>query len=427
MKFTGRSLSAVFIVLLSFSPTLGQESKQITPSPVKKTTPEKPKPTRSNPVKPDPSLIPPPPVVSSLDEEIKLTPAREPSPYQLASSRRGSVLRLASVPNMFGDLLTPFGQLTARPVEGEKQTVTTGIPLAGGGRRTPIAENNKPIPMDRFYFNYNHYHNALVTTPNGIGGPTATTSLDRYLIGFEKTFFDGLCSIDVRIPIVGGMNISGTDLSVRGGQAGNLNLVLKGLLWSDENTAIGAGVSFDTPTGSDVVMEYSGTRNTIYNDAVFISPFIGFLCETNSNWFAEGILQIDIPLCGNRIGYEYSGSSMISPDKWNDQTLLQVDLTAGYWLCRNPEKPILTGLAAILELHVITTTTDADTISQNISNNIFLYDMPTNRFTMVHLTTGLHANIGQNTTFRVGGVFPLQKQAYRAFDAEVMASINRYF
>jgi hypothetical protein len=34
--------------------------------------------------------------------------------------------------------------------------------LAGGDRRFKISENNSPFPQDRIFFNYHHFHNAVV-------------------------------------------------------------------------------------------------------------------------------------------------------------------------------------------------------------------------------------------------------------------------
>jgi hypothetical protein len=42
------------------------------------------------------------------------------------------------------------------------------------------------------------------------------------------------------------------------------------------------------------------------------------------------------------------------------------------------------------------------------------------------VTAGLHAAIGR-TTVRAAGVFPVENEADRLFDAEFQFSLNRYF
>src|SRR5262245_6551753 len=83
-------------------------------------------------------------------------PATQPEARPTAPSRavrRASFREYASldrVPNMYGDFLgTAFQVRTVRanfPFQAD-------LPLAAG-RSFKIAENNKPIPMDRIYFNY---------------------------------------------------------------------------------------------------------------------------------------------------------------------------------------------------------------------------------------------------------------------------------
>ena len=43
------------------------------------------------------------------------------------------------------------------------------------------------------------------------------------------------------------------------------------------------------------------------------------------------------------------------------------------------------------------------------------------------MTVGLHAELANNTLFRVRGVFPLSTGDNRAFDAEVLAQLERRF
>ena len=67
---------------------------------------------------------------------------------------------------MLGDFFSPTAQLRYDACCGYQATALADIPLAAGGRRMKISENNKALPMDRIYFNFNHFHNVVDTTPD---------------------------------------------------------------------------------------------------------------------------------------------------------------------------------------------------------------------------------------------------------------------
>jgi hypothetical protein len=48
-------------------------------------------------------------------------------------------------------------------------------------------------------------------------------------------------------------------------------------------------------------------------------------------------------------------------------------------------------------------------------------------FDLLHLTAGLHSEIQNNTTLRVGAVVPLRAEPDRFFDAEVQVSLNHFW
>ena len=86
----------------------------------------------------------------------------------------------------------------------------------------------------------------------------------------------------------------------------------------------------------------------------------------------------------------------------------------------------MTGLASILELHYTTALQDADVLSATTGGTSFRFGNLRNRFDVVNLTVGLHAEMARRTTFRVAGVFPLNT-VDRPFDSEVQVSVNRRF
>jgi hypothetical protein len=325
-------------------------------------------------------------------------------------------LRLASVPNMLGDFGMFFQKANMDPLNVD---TILDLPLAGGALRSKISENNKALPMDRVYFQYNHFHNASTTDFDATTvGDEFSGHLDRYTIGLEKTFRDKLWSIDVRMPFATTEDITLPDVGVSGGAVGNLDVIFKRLLAVNDRGALAAGIGINTPTGSDVQIS-SWREYSLENQAVHLSPFIGTLYQPNDQLFYQAFLEVDVPLNGNRLLY-YPGTDVVELGVLTEQTLLKVDVSAGYWFYRNP-RACLTGLASLVEFHYTGTLNDGDVIEVGDRFGSLL-----NRIDLANLTVGLHAELNRHTTLRVGGVFPLN-DIDRAFDGEVQVSLNRYF
>jgi len=334
------------------------------------------------------------------------------------------VLRLASVPNMFGDVFNSAGQLLTTG----NATSLADLPLAGGCRRVKIAENNKALPMNRCYFLYNHFHNALEADPDTTALGSRSFSVDRYTVGLERTFADGCWSVELRMPFADSLTFATPGYSVRGGEVGNLAVSFKRLLAATETGTLVAGLGIDTPTGSDVTGWVPQTTYTVRNESVHLLPYVGFMRVPNGCAFYHGFAQVDVPLGGNRI--DYYDANLVAPGTFGtltDQTLLYLDFSAGYWLYRNPCSYGVTGLASLVEFHYTTTLEDADALTGSIVGTNFRFGNRLNRVDVANLTVGLHAEIGDRTTLRVGGVFPLENDADKPFDAEFQISVNRRF
>ncbi len=365
----------------------------------------------------EPSRTTPPAAARPLAPGPSRRTSPSPSLDQYAMRTRGTPsLRLASVPNMLGDFGVSFQKANLDPLGADS---VVDLPLAGGGPRGKISENNKALPMDRVYFQYNHFHNAstadldAATVGDEISGHT-----DRYTIGLEKTFFDQLWSVDVRMPFATTEDVVATDLSVSGGAVGNLDVIFKRLLAVDDQGALAAGIGINTPTGSDV--EVNSWRNySVENEAVHLSPFVGALYQPSDRLFFHGFLEVDVPLNGNTLIYDL-GTATVELGAITEQTLMKADFSTGYWLYRNPHACV-TGLASIVEFHYTGTLNDGDVIP--ISDR---FGGLLNRIDLMNLTVGMHAELNRCTTLRVGGVLPLN-DVDRAFDAEVLVSLNRYF
>ena len=303
-----------------------------------------------------------------------------------------------------------------------------------------ISENDSPIPRDRVFFSYNHFQNVfqISETPLTPPGPTQIRQepIDRYTLGFEKTFFDGWTSVEVRMPFIGNIDAQLPSFGYTNtGNVGNLTVVLKSLLYMDSATAVGAGMAIETPTGTDTFTRVDTTRLRFRNDAAHLLPYIGFVWSPGdprwgwgSGLFLSGFAQIDINANGNRVDViDVNNMSRGSLGTLTDQNLGFLDLAAGYWLYRDPGAPRLTGLAAITELHYTTTLQDVDRINGNVGGNAIFLNNTGNRFDVLNGTIGVQALLFDASSLRVAGVFPLGNEDRRLFDSEVQVQFNRRF
>lgn len=358
-------------------------------------------------------------------------PARQPvSRTSRSMSARSTYVRLARAPNMFGDQFSTTGQLALTLQSPDPSgVVTSDFPLAGG-RLQKIGENNKPIPMDRVYFIYNHFHNALTST-QGIPPATVTTDQDvnRYTVGCEATFLDGLWSVDLRMPFTDSFEFNNGLVSFDSGEVGNAIVFLKRLLYTDDLLALAGGVGFGLPTGSDLHGDVAGQFVIVQNEALHLVPYVGFLAVPDDLWFIQGFAGIDLAANGNEV---LAGNPAVSVGRYTEQNLVQLDLSAGRWLYDNPDALYLTRAAAVVELHYTTTIQDTDNI-QFISTSIGVPALGgvltniDNRTDVLNLTGGVQIQIGELSNLRVGGVAPLRMGSDRQFDTEVQVSFNRYF
>jgi len=348
---------------------------------------------------------------------------------------------------MFGDSFGSGGQLAENavivfvPQEGAAPVVcqcgmgnVTDLPGVGGGV-IKVAENNKPIPMDRVYFVYNGFQNAL-----SVGGPVATQiNVNRYTVGLESTFYDGLWSINVALPFNDDLQLNGDAYSVTSNSLGNLAIFLKHLTYSDDSFAVSTGLGFSVPTGSDLDVQthqFNPVRAQtdvqtliIRNESLHLVPYIGLLSQPGDDWFSLAFLSLDLAANGNRVdvGTPPGEVGILTP-----QNLLHLDFTFGRWLVQNPESSYLRGIAAVGEVHYTKTIQNTDTITvpTNPDTGTFINAQLTNlanQTDIVNLTAGVQLQIGEFSNLRVGYVVPVQEQPYRQFDSEMQVSFNRNF
>jgi len=333
----------------------------------------------------------------------------QPSLSSLASSS-GSGIGDANIPSMIGDF---FGGGFNYAVFNNATVAT-----AGGDRRMKLAENNSPFPRDRVFFNYHHFHNAVINLRG------EDVDLDRYTFGWEKTFLNDQMSFEIRAPLVGsvGSNPLGSDSTGRETEFGNLSLVTKALLYRDATTAWSTGLAIVLPTGDDFIVgdngDSGGTPDNIFkNDAVHLQPFVGLFHASSSRAFHQAFLQFDFDTAGNEVQFGSTTGVL------NDATLMFVDYSFGYWLQRDYSRRYFRGLAPMVEMHYTTTVTDQD-YGPFEQQGVFVLDP---RRDVLNITGGLFFELTKLSTLKIGAVAPLRDGPDKLFDTEIGVQFTRLY
>jgi hypothetical protein len=153
----------------------------------------------------------------------------------------------------------------------------------------------RPLPRDRVFFDYNYFHNARIIQ----GGK----DVNRFTPGFEKTFLNGMASFEMRVPMMATLDSDitvdnrGSIVNAHGNEFGNLAMILKGLLWFNESLAVAGGMAITVPTADDLYVRTTAGEELmrIQNDAVFLTPYLAFLCTPNDTFFYQGFLASTSP------------------------------------------------------------------------------------------------------------------------------------
>ncbi len=336
--------------------------------------------------------------------------------------------RLARAPFLLGDSFAPsiqilpgFGGTDPDDIHNQQAAI---LPQGGGATRAKIAENSAALPMDRLIFNYNHFHNA-------VDDFVESSHVDRYTLGFEKTFLDGMASVDVRLPLSANNDVTTTTFLRNGSEVGNLSVSLKALLTSDSTSAFVVGMTIDIPTGEDIQATLNRDSDPLSiiarNDAVHLAPFLGFLCAHDDLFTHQGFLQVDVPTNANAIQFSDASPALINTELL-EQTLLYVDYSLST-LIYEAGRSTRSGhdiqrISGLTELHYTTTLEDSDAIQINTGLNTFRLTSLGNRLDVLNLTLGLQTVLNNGAQLRFGTVTPITDGDDRFFDFEVQAQIN---
>jgi hypothetical protein len=494
------------------TPAYGQILRRCPPPPC-----EQPAPV----VKPEVTIPPP-----STKEPVTPTVPTPTIPEERFAALTSETVALES-PNMIGNLL--FGSHSVGFFINRTQGATFINSLGSTNISNPkVADDNSPIPRDRFSFRYNFFHDAQqvtgISSAPGVFDPqlqafvqgttTKNYNVNEYTFQFEKTFLNQQASIELRVPFSTGLasklNLSaanvtgigqGVDLNgvplvppVQAIQVvetpqntlghedtewGNLSLIFKGLLCKNNCFAISAGLALGIPTGQDTdvtVTDFLGdpafnnlsiqrVRDFhVDNDTWSLSPFIGALWTPGPRFFSQGFLAVDVPLNSSKFSFNETAPIVLNgpfpsgalpgitppfsvDGRIAEQTLLQVDWGAGFWLMRNPNSSWITGIAPTLELHYTYTLDNAQIINLPHDTTGVITPIPgappgtvqlssapnptignlRNRLDILDLTVGTTFAVGQRCTVAPAFSFPLRGGDDRTYDWEFQLQFNYYF
>jgi hypothetical protein len=351
--------------------------------------------------------------------EAAAVPQATIPPEALAGSYGAAAGPETAMPNMIGDSLNGGfgGMVFFSPTVSE-----ASVGLAGGSRRFKIAEDESPLPTDRLIFDYNHFENPLVDVTG------KTRNLDRFTFGIEKTFRNGLWSVEFRVPFATDYNSTQSTVggSLDGTEFGDMALAFKRALIQREDFILAGGLGMVFPTGPDwKVVDATGVAAAVRNEAVHLGPFLGAAWRPTDRLFALCFAQVDFDTHGDTV-LTNGGGPLAKVGVFNEQSLLFLDFSMGYWLYQNPNARWVTAIVPIVELHYTTTLQDMDTVDDGAGTVIGPLS-GSGRRDILNLTAGLHFQMGPLTTLTVAAVAPLTTGENREFDAEVLAQLNRRF
>ena len=364
------------------------------------------------------------------------------------SASTAAVSQRAFAPSMIGDGFagnsTVFTNYEGNEGQGDPSHFALISPGLGGGvGQIKLMEAGSPIPRDRVMLNYSYFSGVPIGT-NGL-------NVNRWTPGFEKTFFEGNSSFEVRVPmaITGASTFIHDDVSSINStdyQFGNVTTFLKTLLYRDDTYALTAGGGLVLPTAANTVMVSSGdhkyhTDLIIRNDAIHLMPFLGGTYTPDDRFFSPSMVQIDFSANGNPVSVESISPQFPSGERGplkrigslNDATFLYASVGTGYWLHRAPVSTSrLTGIAPIVELHYNRSLQPTDTVT--IPNSGFTYYLrgqtigsKDSNIEVINAVFGLTILADDNKSLTAAYTVPIGGGSDMQFTGEVRVLFNWYF
>ncbi len=361
------------------------------------------------------------PSTQDLTPAPDTTQAPFPSTPSLSGATGTATAPSSAVPNAIGDFFTVFAGRHGQEIfyydnyTIGQPYIALSNPATSVVGRIKASENNSPMPTDRVFLDFAVYNNVPFTTPDGrIDG----IDVQRFIPGIERTLFDGMMSVELRMPFARTLDnavVFGEGLDGDSWEIGNLYAAVKTLLYQGDTVAVTGGLGINVPTAEDLKFTDSlGGTGEIENEAVHLLPFFGLLHTPNDTFYTQTYVQVDVDANGNTFRWNGLDRGVIQ-----DQTLLYADVVVGAWLYDDPSSNGIQGIVGTTEIHYTTSVKDFDAFNDvNTSTDPVAlddFDFLTG-IVGIHL---LHAN-GAQLTFAYG--VPLI--THRFSDGEFRMMVN---
>ena len=380
---------------------------------------------------PNSDTPPQPPSPVSPFETATAAPEANIAPnFNNLTSSYGSVTSQNLGLNMFGDQFARRGGLgVSNPGINSSSVLFTAfgagqeyviINPGGGGvvGRTKLSDDNSPLPRDRILFGYDYFQNVPLT-PTG-------THVARYSPGFEKTFFDGLTSLELRAPFASSID---NDLQIgqssRQTQFGNMSLTGKALLLAGENGGIASGMQMGLPTANNTTLSLPGGQPflRIVNQSITLAPYLAIYTTPTPRLFTQFWASTVFDTTGNRIDTSDSGGPPTASGRVFSQSMLSLDGQIGYRLYRNPQG-FLQAFTPFGELHWNSTLGTPETVTTP-DGFIFGYQDP--HFNELNATFGANAIWSNGLLTSAGVSLPLRSGDDRTFDYQLGIRLSYFY
>lgn len=329
----------------------------------------------------------------------------------------------------FGPVVASFNGSDLVYTSTISDTVTTSVPTrvryavptpgAGGVVGIlKVSEDNSPFPRDRVIFTYDYFNNV----PIGLGG----LPVNRFQFGFEKTFFEGRLSFEVRAPFASTLSSSSAiNAEQLATEFGNVRLLTKALFLTGNALNISGGLGVSLPTSEDIAVG-DGNGNDLVrvaNKSVQLAPFLAGIYTPNDRFFAQLWYGFTFDTGGNPVTVNQTifGTPTANIGKLNSPSLQTVDGQIGFWVYQSDTGRVR-GVAPFFELHY-SGDVGKGTLLQ--ANNFLIGDVTD--YNEFNVTAGVTTRLGQNTTLAVGAAAPLLNQSQRTFDYQIGVRLNWYF
>ena len=291
-----------------------------------------------------------------------------------------------------------------------------------------MAENTSPLPQDRIYFDYSDYSDVPLSSP-GI-------SVNSFTPGFEKTFFDGLMSFELRVPMAESLShvvYTGGAPTGDTAQIGDVAFAIKGLLFRRDTFALSGGLAMSVPTAGGTSVSSLPIDPSPYliftHESTHLMPFLGTLWTPNESLFAISYLQVDVDVNGDLVSYSPTPLTPFAPvGRYRDQTFMYIDTSIGYWLFRDEERGrLVTGFAPVFEVHVNQSLEPSHVLAvpgSDVKVGGNAGGIPSN-ISIVDLTAGFDTKLGKNAMLTTAYCVPVTTD--RCFDGQLRVFFNYFF